>query len=67
MSQCRGVIGLIPKEESSLLKLQNWRPVTLLNIDYKITAKATAKRIEPLVSFLIHADQTGFVKGRYIG
>ena len=26
-----------------------------------------AKRIEPLLSFLIQPDQTGFVKGRYIG
>ena len=67
ISQRRGVITLIPKEEESLLKLQNWRPITLLNVDYKIASKAIAKRIEPLLSFLIHPDQTGFVKGRYIG
>ena len=29
--------------------------------------KAIAKRTEPLLSFLIHPDQTGFVKNRYIG
>ena len=50
-----------------MLKLQNWRPVTLLNVDYTIAARALAKRVEPLLSFLIHTDQTGFVKGRYIG
>ena len=65
--QRRGVISLIPKEDSSLLKLENWRPTTLLNVDYKIPSKAIAKRIEPLLSFLIHPDQTGFVKDRYIG
>ena len=62
ISQHRGVISLIPKEDSSLLKLENWRPITLLNVDYKIASKAIAKRIEPLLSFLIHPDQTGFVK-----
>jgi len=62
----RGVISLIPKEESSLLKLQNWRPITLLNVDYKIASKAIAKRIEPLPSSSIDPDQTSFVKGGYI-
>jgi len=39
----------------------------LLNVDYKIASKAIAKRIEPLLPRLIHPDQTGFVKDRYIG
>ena len=47
--------------------LSNWRPITLLNVDYKILARAIAKRIEPKLPKLIHSDQTGFVKGRYIG
>ena len=67
ISHRRGVISLIPKEDSSLLKLENWRPITLLNVDYKIASKAIAKRIKPLLSFLIHPDQTGFVTDRYIG
>ena len=52
ISQRRGVISLIPKEVS-LLKLQKWRPITLLDVDYKIASKAIAKRIEPLLSFHI--------------
>ena len=48
ISQRRGVITLIPKEDGSLLELSNWRPVTLLNVDCKIATKAIAKRIEPL-------------------
>ena len=58
---------MIPKEDGSLLDLSNWRPITLLNVDLKIASKAIAKRIEPTLPNLIHSDQTGFVKGRYIG
>jgi len=67
ISQRRGVITLIPKEDGSLLELLNWRPVPLLNVDCKIATKAIAKRIEPLLPNLVHTDQTGFIKGRYIG
>ena len=67
ISQRRGVISLIPKDENNLTTLSNWRPITLLNVDYKILAKVTAKRIEPVFPILIHPDQTGFIKGRFIG
>ena len=67
ISQRRGVITLIPKEDSDLLDLQNWRPITLLNIDYKIAPKTLAKRTENVLPKLVHPDQTGFMKGRYIG
>ena len=67
ISQRRGVITLLPKEGSPLIELKNWRPITLLNVDYKIASKAIARRIEPMLPRLIHGDQTGFIKGRYIG
>ena len=67
VSQRRGVITLIPKEDSDELLLSNWRPITLLNVDYKIASKVIAKRIERVLPYLIHPDQTGFMKGRYIG
>ena len=50
-----------------LLLLQNGRPITLLNVDYKIASKAIARQIEPTLPKLVHPDQTGFIKGRYIG
>ena len=55
------------EEDGSLLEIPNWRPITLLNVDCKIAAKAIAKRLESVLPNLIHPDQTGFVKGRYIG
>ena len=67
ISQKRGIITLIPKQDSDLLDLQNWRPFTLLNTDYKIAAKALARRIEKVLPGIINSDQTGFIKGRYIG
>ena len=36
ISQCRGVITLLPKDDTSLSHLKNWPPITLLNVDYKI-------------------------------
>ena len=35
LSQRRGAITLIPKEDSDLSTLANWRPITLLNVDCK--------------------------------
>jgi len=67
ISQRRGIICLIPKDDSCLVELSNWRPLTLLNIDYKILAKAIGQRIESILSSIIHSDQTGFIKGRFIG
>ena len=67
ISQRRGVINLIPKEDSALNHLKNWRPITLLNVDYKIASKVIAKSMESFLPRLVHSDQTGFVKDRYIG
>ena len=36
-------------------------------MDYKIASKAIARRIEPILSKLVHPDQTGLIKERYIG
>ena len=66
ISQRRRVITLLPKDDTALSHLKNWRPITLLNVDYKIASKAIAKRIEATLPHLIHTDQTGFIKGRYI-
>ena len=67
ISQKRGSITLIPKGDVNLTDLKNWRPITLINVDYKLLSKVLAKRMELLLPKLIHTDQTGFINGRYIG
>ena len=67
IEQKRGILTLIPKKDKDRLLLKNWRPLTLLNLDYKILAKALAKRMIQYLPFLIDEDQTGYVKGRFIG
>ena len=46
--------------------ISNYRPISLLGTDYKVIAKALSKRISRYLPFLIHADQSGFVKHRNI-
>ena len=66
-SQRRGLITLIPKKDKPLQHLKNWRPISLLNCDYKIATKAIAARMKKVLPDLINSDQTGFLKGRSIG
>ena len=66
-TQKRGVITLIPKPQKDLDDLKNWRPITLLNQDYKYLAKAIASRLKKTLSNIISSDQTGFISDRYIG
>ena len=67
ISQRRGIIKLIPKKDSALNLVKNWRPLTLLNCDYKIATKAISNRIKTELPKLISNDQTGFIKDRFIG
>ena len=58
ISQKRG-ISLIPKKDKDTSLLENLRPITLLNVDYKILTKVIAKRLEKLLPKIINPDQTG--------
>ena len=66
-SQRRGILRLIPKKDRNPGLVRNWRPITLLNVDYKILSKLLALRLASILLDLIGMDQCGFVKGRYIG
>lgn len=46
---------------------KNWRPISLLNTDYKLCARALAGRLLGVLQHVVHPDQSGGVKGRYIG
>ena len=61
----RGVISLLPKKKDPLY-LKNWRPLTMLNTDYKILAKVLAERLKQVLPYLISMDQTGFMENRQI-
>ena len=67
ISQRRGIISLIPKKDEDKTPLENLRPISLLNVDYKILTKAIVKRLEKVVPKIINYDQTGYIKGRFIG
>ena len=47
--------------------MNNWRPISLINIDAKRASKCLAFRIRNVLSSLIHSDQTAYIKSRYIG
>ena len=66
-SQRQGVITLIEKDGKDHLYMKNYRPITLLNIDYKILSKVLAKRVKEVLGDIIHYDQVGYVKDRNIG
>ena len=67
VTQRRGIIKLIPKKDAEPDLIKNWRPISLLNCDYKIVAKAIANRFKQVIPNIINYDQSGFLKGRFIG
>ena len=61
-SQKQAVITLIEKKGK-----ENWRPISLINADAKIASKVIATRVIQVLPGIIHGNQTGYVKGRFIG
>ena len=65
--QRMGILNLLPKKDKDLRHLANWRPVSLLNTDYKILTKLLAIRLQKVIPKIINTDQVGYIKNRYIG
>ena len=62
-----GIISLFHKgKELSRDDLDNWRPISLTNTDYKIIAKILSIRLNTVLEKLIGKQQKGFMKGRQI-
>ncbi|CAI7934905.1 Hypothetical predicted protein [Podarcis lilfordi] len=59
-------ITLVPKTETEKTQLKNYRPISLLNVDYKIFADILAKRFKKVLMEEIHKDQAGFLPGRHL-
>ena len=51
-----GLVVLIPKE-GSFDDITNYRPITLLNSDYKIFCKILSNRLQPILKEVIHVSQ----------
>ena len=62
-----GINTCIPKGKKPKQYLKNWRPICLFNVEYKIASACIAQRLKTYMDKLFSTDQTGFLKGRFIG
>lgn len=60
------VTRLIYKKRGDIKNLKNWRPISLLNVDYKILSKVITLRLSCVLHRIIDSDQTCSVPGRSI-
>ena len=61
------VITPLEKSGKDRAPLENWRPVSLVNVGTKIMSKVIAASVKKVLPRTIHYNQTGYVKDRFIG
>ncbi|KAL3844844.1 hypothetical protein ACJIZ3_002247 [Penstemon smallii] len=59
------LVTLIPKQNHPN-QVENFRPISLCNVAYKVISKVLANRLKPLLQKFISPNQTAFVEGRNI-
>jgi len=66
---CRFSMGLIVPiyKKGDVTAVENYRPITLLNLDYRIFAKVISLALSPSLPRVIAPCQTAFIRGRNIG
>jgi Reverse transcriptase (RNA-dependent DNA polymerase) len=60
-----GSVRWIPKKGDTG-SIKNWRPISLLNVLYKVISKALNNRLKKVSGKIITRSQKGFVENRYI-
>ena len=65
-SQRQAIIKLIEKKHTDKRLIQNWRAISLLNVDAKIISKVLSKHLENVLPSLISDNQSAYVDGRFI-
>ena len=63
----RGALITLIFKKGDPLDHKNWRPISLLNVDYKMCARTLAGCLLKVLHRVIHPDQTCWVRGRFIG
>ncbi|CAN6342300.1 unnamed protein product [Urochloa humidicola] len=61
----KAFLVLLPKKTAALL-LKDYRPISLQNCATKFCTKGMTLRLQPWIPFVVHSDQTGFIKTRCI-
>ena len=49
------------------MKLDNYKPISLLSVDLKLLSYTLAQRLKKILPKLIIEDQTGYIKNWFIG
>lgn len=58
-------ISLLLKKGKDPLQCGSYRPISLLNADFKLLSKVLARRLETALPTIISLDQTGFIRNRH--
>ena len=60
------MIKLIEKKGRDKRYIQNWRPISLLNVDAKLISKALVERLRNVLPDIVSSNQTAYVENRFI-
>ena len=60
-----GILSLIPKVVG-VDNIRQFRPITLINVPFKICSQATTSRLVPIAQRTISRTQTAFIRGQNI-